>query len=223
MRFFSVLLMVINSSCSYGQHQQYCISFTGFKNYVFGFVEDSTNQWSEYPKPPKLTDSILLHMEVEIIGDDTAKMLLEKLSHGKYGWAIDYEKAFRYIHSKGYDYSLLALTAHWNPDIRVHALMHLNENLTMRPLVNSRKLKNGEWKRFDKIATGFLVYLLESNPLFISGSENATIHGNYISNLLWNLDLLTHENIVEKKQFSNWYKNDLQYEKAVLQWKSHIK
>ena len=223
MKLFTLLLMVIALKCGYAQHQQYCIEFTSFKNYVFGIVEDSSNHWSEYPKPPKLTDSILLHMEVEIIGDDTAKMYLEKLSFDKYGWAVDYENAFSYIKRKGYDYTLLALTAHWNPDLRVTALMHLNEDLYRRPLVNSRKMKNGEWKRFDKIATTFLLYLLESNQLFISGSENATIHGIYISNILWSLDLLTNENIVQKKQFRDWYKNDLQFETAVLQWKSHVK
>ncbi len=63
----------------------------------------------------------------------------------------------------------------------------------------------------------------ETNPLFINGSENATIHGNYISNILWNSDLLTGENILEKKRFSKWYKNDLQFETAVLKWKEHLK
>lgn len=84
-------------------------------------------------------------------------------------------------------------------------------------------MKNGEWQKFDKIATEFLVYLLESNPIFISGSENSTIHSYYISNILWNLDLLTHENIAEKRAVRDWYKNDLQFETAVLQWKSHAK
>ena len=69
----------------------------------------------------------------------------------------------------------------------------------------------------------FMEKLLESNPLFISGSENATIHGNYISNILRNLDLLTGENIMENKDFRDWYKNDLQFETAVLKWKAHIK
>jgi len=56
--------------------------------------------------------------------------------------------------------------------------------------------------------------------LFISGSENSTIHNIYISNILWNLDFITNENIVEGKDLHVWYKNDLQYETAVLKWKS---
>jgi hypothetical protein len=80
-----------------------------------------------------------------------------------------------------------------------------------------------EQEKEDQIALNFLVYMLESNPLFITGSENATIHSNYITNILWNLDLLTHQNQVGGKTLHEWYKNDLQYESAVLKWKQHIK
>jgi len=218
-----LLIFNIFSNVCIGQQQHYSINFPSFKSYIFNIVEDSTNYWSEYPKPPKVTDSVLFGMEKEIIADDSVRYYLEKLSYKNYKWAIDYDNAFRYINKMDYSYSLLALAAHWNPDLRLYALVHLNEKLSIRPLVNSRKMKNGEWETFDKIATEFLIYLLESNPLFINGSENATIHGNYISNILWNLDLLTGENIMEKKRFSDWYKNDLQFETAVLKWKEHLK
>ena len=92
-----------------------------------------------------------------------------------------------------------------------------------RPLVNSQKLKNGVIDKYDKVAIQFLAFLLESNPLFISGNENATIHSVYISNILWNLDLLTGEHIVAKKNLREWYKNDLQFENALLIWKSPVK
>jgi hypothetical protein len=162
-------------------------------------------------------------MEKEIVSDDSVKFFLERLSRGKYKSAIDYENAFKYITKMDYGYSLLALSVHWHPDIRVKALLNLNQKLTIRPLVNSVKMKNGEWKKYDKIAIEFLIHTLESSTLFMTGSENATIHSIYISNILWNLDLLTQENIVEKKQFRDWYKNDLQFEHAVLKWKAHVK
>lgn len=206
-----------------GQQQQYCINFPSFKTYIFKILEDYTRFQSEYPKPPQVTDSVLLGMEREIVADDSAKFFLERLSREKYKSGIDYESAFKYIHKMDYGYSLLALSVHWNPDIRVKALLNLNQELTIRPLVNSVKMKNGEWKKYDKIAIEFLIYILESNPLFISGSESSTIHSLYISNILWNLDLLTHENIAEKKQFRDWYKNDLQFQQAVLKWKAHVK
>ena len=34
---------------------------------------------------------------------------------------------------------------------------------------------------------------------------------------------IDYENILEKKRFSDWYKNDLQFETAVLKWKEHLK
>jgi hypothetical protein len=201
MKILAILFLTFTSSICYGQQQQHSISFPAFRNYIFNIAEDSTDYWKEYPKPPKITDDILLEMEKEIIADDSAKYYLERLSFKNYKWAVDYENALSYINRMDYGYTLVALTAHWNPDLRLTAVLQLNKKLSIRPLFNSVKMKNGEFKKFDKIAIGFLLYLLESNPLFISGSENATIHGYYISNLLWNLDLLSGENIVEKKKF----------------------
>lgn len=217
------VFFILLNNISFGQQQQYCMGIPSFRNYVFTILEDSTNYWSTYPKPPKVTDSVLCGMEKEIMADDSAKYFLEHLSFKKYKWAIDYWNAFYYIHKMDYNYTLLALTAHWNPDLRVAALLHLNKKLNERPKVNSRKMKTGEWKKFDKTAIVFLVYLAESNPMFISGSENATIHSIYISNILWSLDVLTGEQIVGNKNIRDWYKNDLQLETAILKWKTHLK
>ena len=223
MKILAILFLTFTCSLCYGQQQQYSISFPAFRNYIFNIAEDSTDYWKEYPKPPKITDDILLEMEKEIYADDSAKYYLERLSFKNYKWAVDYENALSYINRMDYGYTLIALTAHWNPDLRLTAVLQLNKKLSIRPLINSVKMKNGEWEKFDKITIRFLVYLLERNPLFISGSENATIHGYYISNILWNLDLLSGENIVEKKNFRDWYKNDLQFETAILKWKEHLK
>ncbi len=84
-------------------------------------------------------------------------------------------------------------------------------------------MKNGEWNKLDKISLSFLINLLECNPLFINGSENATIHSLYISNILWSLDLLTKEEIVKNQYLRNWYSNDLKFQKALLKWRSYIK
>jgi hypothetical protein len=220
---FIISLSILAANKCVAQQQQYCINFPSFKNYIFNILNDSNNYWSQYPKPPKLTDTVLLGMEKEIIADDSAKYYLEQLSFNKYKWAVDYWNAFEYINKMDYGYSLLALTVHWNPDVRVGAIVHINEKLRLRPLVNSKKMKNGEWKKYDTTAIQFLINVIESNPLFISGSENATIHRNYITNIFWCLDLLTGEHLAEKKNFSNWYKNDLQFKTALLKWKTHLK
>lgn len=223
MKIFVVPFFFLFLNECHGQQPQHDFNFPTFKTYAIDILQDSANFWVEYPTPPSVTDDVLLGMENEIYADDSAKFYLEKLSSEKFKSAIDYENAFCYFNKMDYSYSLLALTAHWNPDLRVMALRHLNEKFAIRPLVNSHKMKNGEWKKYDLTAIEFLLYLLQSNPLFISGSENSTIHGIYISNIVWNLDLLTHENIVAKLPLHSWYKNDLQFEQAVMQWKGHLK
>jgi len=208
---------------SFAQNAQYCINFPTFRNHINGIMLDTSKQWIEYPKQPKVTDSVLVELEKEMISDDSAKMFLEHLSFKNYKQASDYENALKYFFNKDYWYAILALTVHWSPDCRISALLELKKKLQFRLLVNSVYNKNGVWKKQYRISTEFLIHVLESNPLFISGSENATIHSYFISNLIWDLDLITHENIVENKAIRDWYKNDLQFQQAVLKWKTHIK
>lgn len=223
MKTTALLFFVSICNICFGQEQSARANFTTFKSYISSILVDTSDYWSEYPTPPAVTDSVLTGMEKEIKNDDSAAYYLEKLSFVEYKSHADEQEAFEYFYKKDFIYCIIALAAHWEPDVRLEALIYLNKKLSIRPLVNSANLKNGKWAKFDKTAIEFLVYLLESNPIFISGSENATIHGNYISNIMWDLDLLTGENIVDKKRVGEWYKNDLQHETAILKWKSYAK
>jgi hypothetical protein len=218
-----LILSLAISTLVYAQNPPADSSFFSFKKYICSIMEDTTSYWSEYPKPPMITDPVLLGMKQEIVKDDSAKHYLARLSFKKFKSAEDYIMAFYYLWSGDYFYSILAMTAHWNPDIRVIALQHLSKRQTIKPLVNSRKMKNGQWEIEDTTALEFSLYLLENNPLFIPGSENATIHEFYMSNIFWYLDLLTGEHIAGKKYFRDWYKNEKQFAEAILQWKSHLK
>jgi len=100
-----LLAAIMVGNVCYGQQQQYCINFPSFKTYVLSIVEDTTNYWSQYPKPPKATDSVLMGMEKEIIADDSAKYYLEQLRFKNYKWSVDYENAFNYINKMDYGYS----------------------------------------------------------------------------------------------------------------------
>lgn len=223
MKFLSFIFLLLNSCFSNEQSTKYSEDFSVFKKYIFSVFEDTTNYWQEYPKPPKITDAVVAGILKEIEGSDSAQYFLNKLSSSQLKSHVEIDSFFNYINRNDFEYSLIASAAHWNPDVRVLALHALNKKLTARPLTNSVKMKNGEWAKFDSVAIEFLTYLLEGTSLFISGSENATIHGIYLSNILWNLDLLTKEKIADKKQFGEWYKNDLQFETAILRWRSHIK
>lgn len=193
------------------------VKSSSFSIYVKNILEDSTNFWHEYPKPSALTDAVLGKLATELT-DDSTKYFFEQLSISKIK-DHNYRKSFFYFEKNNKLFCILAMTAYWNPDARLDALKSLSQLIKVRALYKADIKKLQEE---NKVILSFLIYLLESTPLFISGSENATIHSIYISNILWNLDLLTNENIVSGKSVREWYKNDLQFETAVLQWKSHL-
>lgn len=192
-----------------------------FNKYIKTILEDSTNQWKEYPKPPPLTDDVLTGLKEELKNDST-RYYFEKLSPAKFKSHQNYKDALSFFENHQNSYSILAVTTHWNPDARISALKSLNFLIKLRPMICATKERYKQLKQDDQVDIKFLLYLLESNPLFISGSENATIHGIYISNILWDLDLLTTEKIVDGKILSDWYKNDLQFKSSVSKWKNHL-
>ncbi|MFZ4400077.1 MAG: hypothetical protein ACOYO1_08595 [Bacteroidales bacterium] len=192
-----------------------------FCNYIKSILEDTTNKWKEYPKPPALTADILEGIKSEL-KQDSVKYYFELLSFSNMKTHWDYNKSLSYFEKHQNSFCIIAVTAHWKPDTRVAALKTLQSLIKIRLLCHFTKQKLEELKKVDQVCIQFLIYLLESNPLFISGSENATIHGIYITNILWSLDLLSHEHIIGEKSFREWYKNDLQYEADLLRWKRHL-
>ena len=195
--------------------------FISFNKYIRTILEDSTNRWKEYPKPPPITDYVLTELKEELKNDST-RYYFEQLSTANLKSHQNYINALSFFEKHQNSYSILAVTAHWNPDAWISALKSLNFLIKLRPLICATKERFKQLKQDDQVAIKFLLFLLESNPLFINGSENATIHGVYMSNILWNLDLLTIENIVDGKNLNDWYKNDLQFESSVLKWKNHL-
>jgi hypothetical protein len=192
-----------------------------FDNYVKSIVEDTSNRWKEYPKPPHLTAAVLERIKPEL-KEDSVKYYFERLRFSSMKTHWDYSKSLSYFEKHQNSFCILAATAHWNPDTRLAALKSLQSLIKIRVLCHFTKQKLEELKKTDQVCIQFLIYLLESNPLFISGSENATIHGIYITNILWSLDMLCHEHIIGEKSFREWYKNDLQYEADLLKWKKHL-
>ena len=153
--------------------------------------------------------------------NDSAKYYFEKLGPTVLTEHREYMASLKYFEGHKFKYCILAMLAHWNPDARTYTAMSMNSRLTIRR--ESESAAFVETFPEDKVTLRFLIYLLESNPLFINGSENATIHRNYISNITWNIDLYTGENFTGKKYINEWYKNDLNYESIVLKWKEHLK
>ena len=193
---------------------------TPFGKYVDSILKDPTNRWSEYPKPPDLTDEVLAGLEKEML-NDSAKYYFEKLGPTVLTEYREYMASLKYFEGHKLKYCILAMLAHWNPDARTYTAISMNSRLMIRR--ESESTAFVETFPEDKVTLRFLIYLLESNPLFISGSENATIHRNYISNIAWNIDLYTGENFTGRKYINEWYKNDLNFESIVMKWKEHLK
>ncbi|MFT3682056.1 MAG: hypothetical protein QM791_17405 [Ferruginibacter sp.] len=156
----------------------------GFEKYVKKIIEDSTNRWREYPKPPVLPNDLLPHLKEELAGD-SARNYFERLRIDNLKKAADYIEPLDYFGRNKQLYTILALSAHWNPDTRVSALKLLYELIKQQPAVLTKK-ENTDFARF-------LIYLLKNNPVYIDGSENATIHHIYISMILANLEILTNQ------------------------------
>ena len=193
---------------------------TPFGKYVDSILKDPTNRWKEYPKPPDLTEEVLAGLEKEML-NDSAKYYFEKLGPTVLTEHREYMASLKYFEGHKLKYCILAMLAHWNPDARTYTAMSMNSRLMIRR--ESESTSFVETFPEDKVTLRFLIYLLESNPLFINGSENATIHRNYISNIAWNIDLLTGEKFTNQKYINEWYKNDLNYESIVMKWKEHLK
>lgn len=61
----------------------------------------------------------------------------------------------------------------------------------MRPLVCTTQQGYAQLLRQDRAAVRYLIRVLETTPLGISGSENATIHSTYMRAVMRTLDLFT--------------------------------
>lgn len=216
----TLFLLILSVSACLSNNKSVDEKSHQFKLYVQSILSDSSNRWQEYPKPPAITDSVLVRLEPEL-KDDSTKYFFDRFSANKFK-SSEYQTAIDYFYSHKKFYTLLSLSVHWNPDVRVYSLTKFKTVFLERGLICGGKSVYDGFYIDNRTALKFLIYVLESNPFMITGSENSTIHGVYISNILWMLDLLTGERIVDFKEARDWYKNDLQYENAILKWKSYI-
>lgn len=188
-----------------------------FEIYVDSVLRSSESSWTEYPKCPKLTADVLLGLKKEF-ASDSVKFYFEKLGWINVNHQIDYRSSMNYFERNKFTFSLLAMAVHSNPDIRTFTMMSMNQRLKLNKGENvAGKLSS------DEVTTlKFLIYLLENNPKFISGSENSTIHGNYLSNIAWNIDLITNERFTSGQYLDTWYKNETNYLSIMKKWKEHL-
>ncbi len=186
---------------------------TSFEQYVYSVLSDSENRWKEYPKCPQLTSDVLSGLEKEL-QTDSAKYYFNKLKPLN----LDHEaymSSMKYFERNNDTYCLLAMTVHGNPDCRTYTMMSMFSRLSLIKDTDLSKPLSIE----QKVIVRFLIYVMENNPKFIDGSENSTIHENYLSNIAWNLDLLTGSKLTLGKHLREWFENEKHYNQIVQQWK----
>lgn len=162
-----------------------------FSGYVNRTLADSTDLFQgAYPPATPLTCELLGTLQEEL-KDDSARYCFERLS--RRFWSEDPHARVTHTYIRRHmSFALsMAAAAHWNEDHRIWGLLELQEYRRMRPLVCTTKEGNAVLEKQGRAAVRYLIRVLETTPLVINGSENATIHDSYMREVMRTLDLFT--------------------------------
>ena len=160
-----------------------------FVTYVTRTLSDTTGRFfNDHPTPTPLTCE-LLGMLQEELKDDSVRYHFEHL-HQRYGDPRALA-AFTFIERHTNFALAMSLTTHWNPDTRIEAVKAVYNYRRIRPMVCATKEHYAHLEEQDRAAVRYFIRVLETTPLSIPGSENATIHGVYMGEVVRTLDLFT--------------------------------
>lgn len=213
-----LLFFLLLSYCTAGVQQD----TLRFRALVHSVLEDKSKDIKQYPTPPFVTNDVVLFMQEEFNRNDSAQYYFVRLSTDSMRIHYRYEEALQYFFRKDLFATMLSLSVHWNPDIRVYSQTELQKLIHRGLLINDQKLKTGKRRAEFQLAIRFLIAVLEQTPWSIPGSENATIHSMYIYNICKSLDYLTGER--KMIQIQHYYsKTEQQIQQSIIQWKQHIK
>lgn len=164
---------------------------TSFAEYVEGTLTDSTGQFAHEFPPVTPISCELLGMLQEELKNDSARYHFEHFA--RHYWQEDPHATRTHAYIKRHlSFPLaMAATAHWYADTRIEGLRELQEYRRMRPLVCTTQEGAAKLELQDRAAVRYLIRVLETTPMGIAGSENATIHSIYMRELMKTLDLFT--------------------------------
>jgi hypothetical protein len=212
-------------SVVFAQNATNCQEQNSFEGYLRCVIEDHSKDSKQYPKPPFLTDSLIAEVQREFELHDSTRYFLNNFSYYQQRFVPHREQpeqSLNYFFRKDCFYTLLALTAHWNPDTRIYATRELQKLIRVSMVRNDQKLKTGMRAKEYRSAKEFLIYVLENTPWAISGSENATIHDLYIQAILNCMYLLFGERPpYNDSQVYNF--TDKEIENNINRWKEQLK
>ena len=191
---WSTLLLPILFACANAEvpQERTCDQVPeAFVAYVTRTLTDSTGMFKGFYPPVTPLSCELLGMLQEELKDDSARFHFERFAR-RY-WKEDPHATRTHAYIKRHlSFPLaMAATAHWYADTRIEGLRELQEYRRMRPLVCTTKEGNAQLEEQDRAAVRYFIRVLETTPLSIPGSENATIHSVYMNEVVRTLDLFT--------------------------------
>ena len=154
-------------------------------------LTDSTGLFKhDFPPVPPLSYELLAMLQEEL-NDDSARYCFERFSRKH--WSEDPHTRLTHAYIRRHlSFPLaMAATAHWFADTRIEGLRELQEYRRMRPMVCATKEGAAKLERQDRAAVRYLLRVMETTPMRITGSENATIHDIYMREVMLTLDLFT--------------------------------
>jgi hypothetical protein len=195
-----------------------------FVAYVTRTLTDSTGMFKDFYPPVTPLGCELLGMLQEELKDDSARFHFERFSRRYWSEDPHVRNVHAYIRRHN-DFPLaMAATAHWYADTRIEGLRELQEYRKMRPLVCATKEGSTKLEQQDRAAVRYLIRVLETTPLGISGSENSTIHSIYMREVMATLDLFTrqkHLSTADGHVYLAIPERELQ--QAIAEWRTWLK
>jgi len=192
-----------------------------FIEQVKNVLSDTTGRFfNDYPDPTPLTSELLGMLQDEL-KDDSVRYHFEHL-HQRYGDPRAMA-AFTFI-ERHVDFALaMALTTHWNPDTRIEAVEAVNNYRRIRPMVCATKEHYIRLEEQDRAAVRYFIGVLETTPMYINGSENATIHSIYMQTVMHTLDRFTgqeHSTTGDMRRTLDM--TDARLQKALADWRTWL-
>ena len=196
----------------------------GFVAYVTRTLTDSTGMFKDFHPPVTPLGCELLGMLQEELKDDSARFHFERFSRRYWSEDPHAQRTHAYI-KRHLSFPLaMAATAHWYADNRIEGLRELQEYRRMRPLVCTTKEGSAKLEQQDRAAVRYLIRVLETTPLGINGSENATIHSIYMREVMATLDRFTgqkHLSTGDGQVYLAMSEGELQ--QAITEWRKWLK
>ena len=192
-----------------------------FVQHINLVLSDTTGRFfNDYPAPTPLTCE-LLGMLQEELKDDSVRYHFEHLQQ-RYGDPRA-SAAFTFIKRHNHFHLAMALTTHWNPDTRIEAVEAVNNYRRIRPMVCATKEHYTRLEEQDRAAVRYFIRVLETTPMYINGSENATIHSIYMQRVMHTLDRFTgqeHSTTGDMRRTLDM--TDARLQKALADWRTWL-